>query len=234
MSSENHGFEFKVSGRTALFSDPITRIGGEKCSYHVPTYEALKGVCKSIYWKPTIIWVVDAVRVVKPVRTQSKGVKTLKQNGGNDLSIYTYLADVEYQVRAHYEWNRHRPDLAPDMNSGKHSSITKRSIERGGRLDIFLGARECQAYVEPCEFGSGDGAYDQVPEIGYGLMYHGIDYPDETGLAVMRTRFWRPVLRNGIIRFVRPEQCEAFKVVRDMTSKDFRLGLNLSLASAEC
>jgi len=33
--------EFSVSGRFALFTDPITKIGGEKCSYHVPTYEAL-------------------------------------------------------------------------------------------------------------------------------------------------------------------------------------------------
>ena len=32
---------FKVSGRKALFTDPLTRIGGEKCSYSVPTYEAL-------------------------------------------------------------------------------------------------------------------------------------------------------------------------------------------------
>ncbi len=35
--------EFKVYGKTALFTDPLTKIGGEKCSYHLPTYEALKG-----------------------------------------------------------------------------------------------------------------------------------------------------------------------------------------------
>ena len=46
---------FTVYGRQALFSDPITRVGGEKCSYHIPTYEALKGIAKSIYWKPTLI-----------------------------------------------------------------------------------------------------------------------------------------------------------------------------------
>jgi CRISPR-associated protein Cas5d len=47
--------EFRLWGRYALFTDPLTKVGGEKCSYHIPTYEALKGVCKSIYWKPTII-----------------------------------------------------------------------------------------------------------------------------------------------------------------------------------
>ena len=30
--------EFKVSGDYALFSDPLTRVGGEKFSYQVPSY----------------------------------------------------------------------------------------------------------------------------------------------------------------------------------------------------
>lgn len=33
----------RVWGRYALFSDPITRVGGEKFSYPVPTYQAVKG-----------------------------------------------------------------------------------------------------------------------------------------------------------------------------------------------
>ena len=33
--------EYKVYGRYALFSDPVTRLGGEKFSYQVPTYQAL-------------------------------------------------------------------------------------------------------------------------------------------------------------------------------------------------
>ena len=45
--------EFVVHGRYALFSDPITRVGGEKFSYQVPTYQALKGILESVYWKPT-------------------------------------------------------------------------------------------------------------------------------------------------------------------------------------
>ena len=40
--SERNSIEFKVWGRYALFTDPLTRIGGEKCSYHIPTYESLK------------------------------------------------------------------------------------------------------------------------------------------------------------------------------------------------
>jgi CRISPR-associated protein Cas5d len=87
--SRNSSIEFKVWGRYALFTDPLTRIGGEKCSYHLPTYEALKGIAKSIYWKPTFIWVIDEVRVINRIRTQTKGTKPLEFGGGNTLAIYT-------------------------------------------------------------------------------------------------------------------------------------------------
>jgi CRISPR-associated Cas5-like protein len=39
--------EFLVYGDYALFSDPITRVGGEKSTYQIPTYEALKGIMSS-------------------------------------------------------------------------------------------------------------------------------------------------------------------------------------------
>ena len=70
--------EFKVHGKYALFTDPLTKIGGEKCSYQVPTYQALKGILESVYWKPTIVWIIDKVRVMKPIRTQSRSTKPLK------------------------------------------------------------------------------------------------------------------------------------------------------------
>ena len=40
--------EFEVSGAYALFSDPIMRVGGEKSSLQIPTYEALKGILSSV------------------------------------------------------------------------------------------------------------------------------------------------------------------------------------------
>jgi CRISPR-associated protein Cas5d len=213
--------EFKVRGRHALFTDPLTRVGGEKCSYHVPTYEALKGIAKSIYWKPTFIWIVDAVRVIKPIRTQTKGTKPLNYGGGNDLAIYTFLADVEYQVQAHFVWNEHRSELADDRNPAKHNDIAKRMLERGGRQDIFLGTRDCQGYAEPCVFGSGPGHYDGAGELAFGLMFHGFDYPDETGEDKLHARFSKPTMKDGVIRFDRPDVCTVRKFVREMTKKTF-------------
>ncbi|NTW56070.1 MAG: type I-C CRISPR-associated protein Cas5 [Chlorobiaceae bacterium] len=219
---EKNSIEFKVWGRYALFTDPITRIGGEKCSYHIPTYESLKGIAKSIYWKPTIIWIIDEVRLMKRIRTQTKGTKPLKfSSGGNDLSIYTFLTDVEYQVRAHFEWNFHRPELTKDRIDGKHYAIALRMLERGGRQDIFLGTRDCQGYVEPCEFGSGRSPYDGEGQLAFGLMFHSFDYPDETGLSELHALFFRPVMNDGCIRFERPEKCSISKFVRPMHAKSF-------------
>ena len=231
--SLNSSIEFKVWGRFALFTDPLTKIGGEKCSYHIPTYEALKGIAKSIYWKPTFIWVIDEVRVMKRIRTQTKGTKPLEYGGGNTLAIYTFLADVEYQVRAHFVWNSHRPELAVDRNEAKHHIIAKRMLERGGRQDIFLGTRDCQGYVEPCEFGSGQAHYDNDGELGFSLTFHGFDYPDETGEKKLHARFWRPTMVDGVIRFARPEQCEIRKYIREMYPKQFEQGRNLIGVEAE-
>jgi len=222
-----NSISFRVWGRYALFTDPVTKIGGEKCSYHVPTYEAIKGVLKSIYWKPTIIWHVDKVRVMKPLRTQTKGTKPLVWGGGNSLAIYTFLHDVEYQVEAHFEWNEHRPELANDRIDGKHFSIVKRVLEKGGRQDIFLGVRDCQAYVEPCRFGDGEGAYDDIDELGFGLMFHGFDYPDETGKDELVSRFWHAIMRCGVLEFPRPDECEASRFIRKMAAKEFGLDVNV-------
>jgi CRISPR-associated protein Cas5d len=238
--------EFTVWGRYALFTDPLTRVGGEKCSYHLPTYEALKGICKSIYWKPTFIWYVDQARLMRRIRTQTRGMKPLEYTaGGNTLAIYTYLTGdarsekpvdltdgpgVEYQVRAHFEWNPHQPALAGDQNEGKHFAVTRRSLTRGGRQDIFLGTRDCQGYVAPCRFGEGASAYDGDGSVDYSLMFHSFSYPDETGDGWLATNFWRPKLADGVLTFPRPDDKTGAivrKEIRPMTPKQFGIGKSL-------
>lgn len=209
---------FTVKGRYALFSDPITRVGGEKFSYLIPTYEALKGITCSIYWRPTFTWVIDKVRIIKSIQTESKSVKPLMYYGGNQLSIYTYLFDVEYQALAHFEWNEQRSDMINDRIDGKHFSVAQRMIERGGRRDIFLGTRECQGYVQPCTFLEGKGFYDSTEEMTFGLMFHGFDYPDTSGLSELTGRFWHPIMKNGVVEFIRPELCPIKERKRAMIS----------------
>lgn len=217
--------EFEVYGDYGLFSEPLTRVGGEKFTYQVPTYEAMKGVMQSVYWKPTIIWIIDKIRVLNPIQTETKGIRPIKYNSNkNDLSYNTYLKDCRYQVKAHFIWNENRPELEADRNENKHHNIAKRMIIKGGRRDIFLGCRECQAYVEPCNFGEGEGFYDNIDELSFGLMYHGITYPDEAyseeTKGKMTVNFWNPIMKKGIIDYCLPSEC-IHKTVRNMEMKKF-------------
>ncbi|MEK4149491.1 type I-C CRISPR-associated protein Cas5c [Robertmurraya sp. FSL W8-0741] len=216
-----NSIEFELYGPYALFTDPLTKMGGEKMTYNVPTYQALKGIVESIYWKPTLMMIVDEIRVMNPIKMESKGIRPIDYGGGNTLANYTYLKDVRYQVRAHFIFNLHRPDMAFDRNEHKHHNILKRSLRAGGRRDIFLGARECQGYVEPVEFGSGEGFYDDYGEIHFGTMVHGINYPDETGRNTMEVRLWEPIMKNGVIKFIRPDECTNIRTLSEMEAKAF-------------
>ena len=231
MEKYRNTIEFEVYGAYALFSDPVMRVGGEKTSYHIPTYEALKGITESIYWKPTLIWHIDRIRVMKPIRTQSKSTKPLDWNGGNTLAIYTFLQDVEYQVEAHFEWNEHWEELAGDRNFGKHIAIARRMLERGGRQDIFLGTRDCQGYVEPCTFGEGEGFYDEIDNLDFSLMFHSFGYPEETGKPELVSRFWMANMQNGVIEFPSIDDTEGrlkTRFIRKMQpEKPFKRGENV-------
>lgn len=164
---------------------------------------------------------------------ESSGIKPIFYNRtGNDLSYYTYLKDVVYQVEARFEWNTKRPDLKHDWNEHKHFDIAKRSIALGGRRDIFLGTRECQGYVEPCEFGEGEGAYDETPELALGMQFHSYIYPDESleneNNNLLKAAFWKPVMKNGVIEFVLPQDAEFQRELYEMEIKEFRDGINYS------
>jgi len=220
--------EFEFWGDYALFSDPVMRVGGEKCTLQIPTYEAVKGVLSSVYWKPTFIWIIDEMRVMNPIQTAVKGIRPIRYaSSENDLSYYTYLKDCRYQVRAHFVWNENRPELAADRNENKHHNIAKRMIERGGRRDVFLGVRECQGYAAPCAFGEGAGHYDDVPEFAFGMTYHGITYADEAysdeTKGNMTVRYWNPVMRGGYVTFDAPERCSVTRTVREMEMKSFSI-----------
>ena len=222
---------YRVWGRNALFTDPVTKIGGEKSSLQIPTPQSIKGITESIYWKPSIIWIVDEIRIMNPIQMEGKGVRPVGYVG-NDLARYTYLRDEEYQVRVHFVFNKNRPELKEDWNENKHYFIALRSLKAGGRRDIFLGTRECQAYVEPVEFGNGSGAYDET-DMDFGLQYHSIGYPDETGEDGMVVRFWYPQMRKGRIKCLGPDECPKEQFIRKAARKTFSPQVNFSFAQEE-
>ncbi len=235
MEDEKRSCAFKLFGKYALFSDPITRVGGEKCSYHVPTYEALRGVARSVYWKPTFIWRIDKVRIINQIKTQTKGIKPLNySSGGNGLAFYNYLSDVEYHVLAHFEWNERCAELECDRDINKHVSMLKRYLERGGTRDIFLGVRECQGYVEPLEWKEEpEGYYRDTDELSFGLMFHSFLYPEESGRDELVSRFWNPKMKRGEIDFAGYKGELITRDVRPMKPVIFRDKHNVSAGAWE-
>lgn len=204
----------EVSGKYALFTVPEFRV--EKFSYQVPTYDAIRGVLRSIYWKPTIKWVVDRVRVMNPIRTTNKMMNINKYNGDRTQAVYTYLTDVSYQIEAHFEWNELNKNLESDRNLNKHLAIFNRCLLRGARRDVFLGSRECTAFPKPLEsFGMGQGVYDNYGTIDFGMMFHGWDYPEETGKNEKARRMFSARMVDGVIVYPHPNDC----TIRDVTKK---------------
>lgn len=110
-----------------------------------------------------------------------------------------------------------------------------RSVRQGGRRDIFLGARECQAYVEPCEFGGGEGFYDSYGEWNMGYMFHGFSYPDENPDHNLISRFWMPIMKDGVIRFESPDSplLDRHIVRHGLNVKEFNLGKNVTSVEEE-
>ncbi|WP_057822543.1 type I-C CRISPR-associated protein Cas5c [Schleiferilactobacillus perolens] len=216
MTKDTNTVEFEVWGNFGLFTDPLTR-GGERMSYQLPTYQALVGITSSIYWKPTLIWRIDDLRVMNTIKVESKAIRPLDKNFAldkNTLAYYTYLVQPRYQVRAHFVWNMQRPDLEQDRNAKKHMAIFQRALKAGGREDVFLGTRECQGYVKPISFGTGEGAYDNQGKQLFGTMVHGYNYPDETGDPTFAVRLWTPTMQDGIVHFLAPDQCKIVQPIR--------------------
>lgn len=230
-------FYYRLYGDYALFTDPVTKGGGEKYTYQIPTYQALKGITEQLYWKPTVVYYIDSVKVIKKIQTETKGIRTPLKNGKNDLNYYTYLRDVEYLVKFHFEWNHNRPELKEDWNETKHEQILLRSIAKGGRRDLFLGTRECVGYVERIreeQYRMAPTDYDGK-KVSFGIMFHSFLYPDEavhSNEGKLISNFTNIIMDNGEINFIRPEECQIQHSLRDYSFRPFTRA-NMTFAEDE-
>lgn len=228
---EHSEFHCAFEGKLALFTDPITRLGGEKCTYLYPTRQALKGMLGRVYRKPTFDWVVDAVRIMNPIHTYSICQKTLTYfENKHGLVLYTYLTNVKYQVKAHIVWNRSfeknkcehydesgkivKTDYSEDRNFMKHYNCAQQGLKKGGRMSICFGTTECAANVTDCTFGDEQGAYDSQGTNNLDLMYLDKVYPDHEENNRFITHWWYPVIKNGIIEFPADYSSVLTKVIR--------------------
>ena len=213
-------FYAKVYGDRALITAPESKSGGEKFSSQIPTREMLRGIIDANYFKPVLRNVVDEVRIMNEIESYTQGTRLLLKNYKSDLSAYTFLTNVCYYVKFHFEWNEAREDLKGDRNFKKHEAITERSLKRGGRRPIFLGVSECMGYIEELtegEYEHDEGHYDDK-NLGFGLMFNEFIYPDKPG-GMLKAVYVPSNMKKGRINY---EELEGQGIINEVRNYDFK------------
>ena len=146
----SYGFKIIVEGDYACFTRPDLMV--ERVSYDVPTPGALEGMLKSVYWKPSIRYVIDKIIVFNEIdfinirRNEVKdkvlysAIKNQMKGKDTDPCIYAsesrsqrasmILKNVKYGVEFHFELTGLKNEQEND-GENKHFNIIKRRLEKG-------------------------------------------------------------------------------------------------------
>lgn len=204
-----YGVKLKVWGDYACFTRPEMK--AERVSYDVMTPSAARGILEAIHWKPAIVWRIDRIHVMKPIRFDSirrnevagkvseRSVKTAMNGGNVDLHQYAaedrqqraalVLREVEYIIEAHFEMT----DKAGEKdNHGKHCDIfTRRAREGQCHMRPYFGCREFPVNFELLEAEVPKSILTGEQDLGW--MLWDIDFANE-----MQPIFFRPVMKDGV------------------------------------
>lgn len=204
-----YGIELRVWGDYACFTRPEMKV--ERVSYDVMTPSAARGIIESIHYKPAIKWVIDEIKVLKPVRFSTirrnevssiisasninaamKGTKSIYLNANKDRKqrATLMLKDVEYIIKAHFEMTQKAGETdTPE----KHYNIFLRRARLGQCFNQpYLGCREFPANFELVE----GQIYQPIGETkDLGFMLYDIDFKHN-----MQPVFFRAYMENGIIK----------------------------------
>lgn len=217
------GVGLKVWGAYASFNRPEAKV--ERVSYDVMTPSAARGILEAIHWKPGIRWVVDEIRVCKPIRfthvrrnelegkiptkNATASMKGAKAEFGAVIEdirqqrAAMILADVEYGIAAHLEILR--PDLGPDGKplahpEAKHLEAFKRRAAKGQFFhQPYLGTREFPAFFELAEKLPEPSVEELKGELDLGLMLHDMVFSDDPKGTIIESSEGRRV--NAEARF---------------------------------
>lgn len=203
----SYGIKLKVWGNYACFTRPEMKV--ERVSYDVMTPSAARGMLEAIYWKPAIVWVIDRIHVLKPIkfdnvrRNELSGkiplgvVKRAMLDGCDSVEVFIekdrqqraamVLRDVAYVIEAHFGFTGDE-----DNNPAKHKEMFDRRASKG----------QCfhQPYLGCREFPASFSLIKDIPKsqlIGkqdLGWMLHDIDFSNN-----MEPRFFRAIMHDGVI-----------------------------------
>lgn len=204
-----------VWGDFACFTRPEMKV--ERVSYDVMTPSAARGILEAIHWKPAIVWVVDKIHVLKPIRFQTfrrneVGSKipatTARTKMGRDtlegLGIAVdadrqqratiALTSVGYIIEAHFDLTS-RADA--DDTAAKHHEMFKRRAAKGQCFHRpCLGCREFAADFELIEGALPPSSLlDDQKTRDLGWMLYDIDFSKDEKPAM----FFRARLEDGVL-----------------------------------
>lgn len=211
-----YGIKLHIWGERACFTRPEMKV--ERVSYDVITPSAARGILEAIHWKPAILWQVDRIHVLKPIRFQSirrnevgnkvsarNVASAMKAKSTQDLFTVadedrqqraaTVLRDVAYVIEAHFELT---DKAGADDNKGKHLDQFKRRARKGQCFhQPCMGTREFPAHfalLDEMDQWPASALSESDKSRDLGWMLHDIDFA-----AGNAPRFFRAELKDGVI-----------------------------------
>jgi CRISPR-associated protein Cas5d len=204
-----------VWGPLACFTRPEMKV--ERVSYDVMTPSAARGILEAIHWKPAIVWVVDRIHVLRPIRFQTfrrnevgskiptARVKTamgrdsldglgLAVDDDRQQRATIALHDVAYVIEAHFELTDR---AGADDTAAKHIEMFKRRAAKGQCFHRpCFGCREFAADFELVEGDMPSSTLlvaDQSRDLGW--MLYDIDFSKSDKPPM----FFRARLEQGVL-----------------------------------
>jgi CRISPR-associated protein Cas5d len=208
------GIKLHVWGEYACFTRPEMKV--ERVSYDVMTPSAARGILEAIHWKPAIVWVIEKIHVLNPIRFTSirrnevgakipassvNSAMTRGDTNGLGMAVdenrqqraATVLVNPAYVIEAHFDLT---PKAGDNDTAAKHLSMFNRRAESGQCFHRpYLGTREFAAHFNlvagalPASTAPED---QRTRDLGW--MLHDIDHANDH-----TAHFFRASLTNGVL-----------------------------------
>lgn len=201
-------FAVRIQGDLACFARPELKT--ERVTYPIATPSAVRGIIEAILWKPAIVWRVDEICVLKPIRyiqfrrnEVNKRIATGAANShrasGEPFDYFAdedraqrntiALRDVDYVVTVRMHMTGRR---GPDDSIRKFEEMFTRRLDRGQHVtQPALGCREF-----PCDVSAWDGECPSTgPDGDLGWMLHDIRFGAQNEAV-----YFHAVMQNGRVR----------------------------------
>jgi len=208
------GFCLEVTGDYACFTRPEMKV--ERVSYDVITPSAARAVFETILWKPAIVWRVERVEVLNPVRwislrrnevgavASTRNAEQAMRSGRGLLGLNVederqqraglFLRDVRYRLHARFDLTERAGE---GDSTAKFAEMFRRRARNGQCVNQpYLGCREFSASTRLIEDPTAEPAPCDTLNDELGWMLYDLDYRQP---ANPTPRFFKARLERGVM-----------------------------------